>query len=115
MKFQLIDAVLERSEDRIVAIKNVTSAEEYLADHFPGFPVLPGVFMLEAMVQAARELLKDQSKVRLVLGNVRALRNGSFVRPGEALQVKVTREKIHEDGSFGMKGTALVGRSTGVG
>jgi 3-hydroxyacyl-[acyl-carrier-protein] dehydratase len=115
VKFQLIDAVLERSEDRILAIKNVTSAEEYLADHFPGFPVLPGVFMLEAMVQAARELLKDQSKVRLVLGNVRALRYGSFVRPGEALQVEVTREKIHEDGSFGMKGTALVVRSTGVG
>ncbi|MCE9619963.1 MAG: polyketide synthase dehydratase domain-containing protein [Planctomycetes bacterium] len=115
MKFKLIDAVLERSEDRIVAIKNVTSAEEYLADHFPDFPVLPGVFMLEAMVQAARELLKDQTKVRLVLGNVRALRYGSFVRPGEALQVEVIREKIHEDGSFGLKGSAVVVRSTGPG
>ncbi len=115
MKFKLIDEVLERSDDRIVALKNVTLAEEYLADHFPSFPVLPGVFMLEAMVQAARELLKEQCSQRLVLGQVRALRYGSFVRPGEALRVEVVREKANDDGSYGMKGSAIVVRSTGPG
>ena len=84
VRFQLIDDILEQADDRIVAIKQVTGAEEYLADHFPGFPILPGVFMLEAMVQAARHLLDRGEGPRLVLGQVRALRYGAMVRPGEA-------------------------------
>ena len=57
MKFNLVDQILEREENRIVTIKQVSQAEEYLADHFPTFPILPGVMMLEAMVQAASALL----------------------------------------------------------
>ena len=48
MKFNLIDKVESLSADKIVAVKYVSLAEEYLADHFPTFPVLPGVMMLEA-------------------------------------------------------------------
>ena len=81
MKFKLIDQVLVQEPRRVVAIKNVTESEEYLSDHFPTFPVLPGVFMVEAMVQAARVLL-DPTHPRQVLGSVRALRYGSFVRQG---------------------------------
>lgn len=88
LRFELIDQVVERSEDRLVAIKNVTSAEEYLADHFPSFPVLPGVMMMETLVQAAR-LLLDQPQP-LVLAQVRNVRYGNMVRPGQALQVEVT-------------------------
>ena len=54
MQFTLIDNVLEQSQDRIRAVKQVSAAEEYLADHFPGFPILPGVMMIEVLVQAAR-------------------------------------------------------------
>lgn len=114
MKFLLIDQVLSRSDTTLTAIKNVTAAEEYLGDHFPGFPVLPGVFMLEALTQAARELLKGRGK-HLVLGQVKALRYGSFVRPGEALKVEVTLDKVNEDGSFGLKGQASVVRVDGTG
>ena len=71
MKFDLVDQVLEQDEKRIVTIKQVTLAEEYLADHFPGFPILPGVLMLEAMVQAASKLLAPEGQ-RLVLGEVKA-------------------------------------------
>ncbi|MDA0974485.1 MAG: beta-hydroxyacyl-ACP dehydratase [Phycisphaerales bacterium] len=90
MRFTLIDEVLESTPERIVAVKNVTAAEEYLGDHFPGFPVLPGVFMLEAMVQAARRLMREQGRPRMVLGGVRALRCGNFVRPGETLRVEIS-------------------------
>ena len=113
MKFLLIDQVLSRTDTSLTAIKNVTAAEEYLGDHFPGFPVLPGVFMLEALTQAARELLKGRGK-HLVLGQVKALRYGSFVRPGEALKVEVTLDKVNEDGSFGLKGQASVVRVDGT-
>ena len=106
MKFQLIDQVLESTPEKVVAIKNVTSAEEYLADHFPSFPVLPGVFMLEAMIQAARTLLEQQGHPRMMLGEVRALRYGSFVRPGESLKVEVNLQKQSE-GAFVFKGQGL--------
>ena len=56
MHFRLIDRVIERQASRLVAVKQVSLSEEYLQDHFPTFPVLPGVLMLEAMTQAAREL-----------------------------------------------------------
>jgi 3-hydroxyacyl-[acyl-carrier-protein] dehydratase len=110
MKFDLVDTVLDQSPDRIVVIKHVTMAEEYLADHFPTFPVLPGVMMVEAMVQAARRMLADRGDRRLVLGEVRALRFGSFVRPGEALEVEVTLSKALDDGAFLCRGTGRVRR-----
>jgi 3-hydroxymyristoyl/3-hydroxydecanoyl-(acyl carrier protein) dehydratase len=115
MHFRLIDQVLERTPDRAVALKNVSAAEEYLGDHFPGFPVLPGVFMIEAMIQAAREALALRGKPRYVLGQVRALRYGSFVRPGEALRVEVTVEKELPDGSVTFKGLGTVVRPEGLG
>ena len=41
------------------AVKNLSLAEEYLSDHFPGFPVMPGVLMLEALTQAGAWLIRD--------------------------------------------------------
>lgn len=109
MRFHLIDDVLEQSADRIVAIKQVSAAEEYLADHFPSFPVLPGVLMLEAMVQAARKLIEDRDpglSQRLVLGEVKTLKYGSMVRPGEILEVEVVLRDSGEDGRYECRGTA---------
>ena len=110
MKFKLLDTILDQSPDRIVAIKQVSLAEEYLADHFPTFPVLPGVMMVETMVQAARQMLADRGDPRLVLGEVRALKFGSFVRPGEALEVEVTVSKVLDDGAFLCRGSGRVRR-----
>lgn len=99
MHFCLVDAVLEQTSDRIVTIKQVSSAEEYLQDHFPGFPVLPGVMMIEALVQAGRLLLAPIAHdARLVLGSARAVKYGSFVRPGEILRVEVVLSKTLEEG-----------------
>lgn len=113
MKFELIDQVLEQTDTRIVAVKAVTRAEEYLADHFPTFPVLPGVMMIETLVQAARIMLSGQVSTPLVLGSVKALRYGSFVRPGDTLQVEVNMLKAGEDGTFACKGSGIVLRATG--
>lgn len=92
MHFDLVDRVVEQAPDRIVTLKAVTGAEEYLQDHFPSFPVLPGVLMLESLVQAARRLLetRDPACARHVLYWTKAVRYSSFVRPGEVLRVEVS-------------------------
>ena len=116
VRFALIDAVLEQTPDRIVAIKQVSLAEEYLGDHFPSFPILPGVMMIETMVQAARIMLAarpETSATRFVLGEVKALKFGNMVRPGEALEVEVTLNKALEDGSYACKGVGRVRRRGG--
>lgn len=112
MHFALIDRVIECTPERVVAIKNVSAAEEYLQDHFPTFPVLPGVLMVEAIVQAGRHLLETHhagvKRQRMVLGSVRAVKYGRFVKPGETLRVEVTLTKTLEDGSFEFRGQGTV-------
>lgn len=110
MKFVLIDSVISQEPDRIVAVKHVSLAEEYLADHFPTFPVLPGVLMVEALAQAARRMLAPRGDARLVLGEVKALKFGNMVRPGETLEVEVTLDRELGDGSFACRGTGRVRR-----
>lgn len=106
MHFNLVDRIIERSDAHIVTIKHVSSAEEYLQDHFPGFPVLPGVMMLESMTQAARQLLdpNDEAPAPWVLTRAKALKYGSFVRPGATILVTMTRHKDNDDGSIDFKG-----------
>ncbi len=114
MHFCLVDSVVERAPGRIVTVKQVSAAEEYLQDHFPTFPVLPGVMMVESMVQAARELAAGEGLGRrLVLGSVRGVKYGAMVRPGERLRVEVTRNgDAGADGSIEFKGTATVASPT---
>jgi len=111
MKFELVDAIVEQSDDRIIATKQVSLAEEYLADHFPTFPVLPGVLMLEVMAQAARRLLADrhgEAAGPYVIGEVKALKYGWMVRPGETLRVEVTLTKSLDDGAYAFRGVGRV-------
>jgi len=106
MHFTLIDRVIERTEHQIVTLKHVSSAEEYLQDHFPSFPVLPGVMMLEAMTQAARVFLDpdDAAEKPWVLTQARALKYGAFVRPGASIRITMTKHKDNDDGSVDFKG-----------
>ena len=110
MTFDFLDDILEQTADRIVAVKRVDPAEDYLADHFPTFPVMPGVLMVETMVQAARRMLASRGDSRLVLGQVKALRFGNFVRPNETLEVEVTLHKDLGDGVYACRGTGVVRR-----
>jgi 3-hydroxyacyl-[acyl-carrier-protein] dehydratase len=91
MRFSLIDRIDELEPgSRIVAVKSLSMAEEYLADHFPGFPVMPGVLMLEAMTQAGAWLVRaseDFAHSMVVLREARNVKYGQFVEPGQTLQV----------------------------
>ena len=63
MRFTLLDRVVAIEPGKsITALKAVSLSEEYLADHFPRFPVLPGVMMLEALTQAAAWTIRPISQ-----------------------------------------------------
>ncbi len=102
VKFNLIDHIELLSDQRIVAVKFVSLAEEYLADHFPTFPVLPGVMMLEAITQAAGWLMHHRtgfSKSMAVLKEAKNVKYGQFVAPGNYLKVDVGLAKVTETGA----------------
>jgi 3-hydroxyacyl-[acyl-carrier-protein] dehydratase len=91
MRFCLVDRIehLELGE-RISAIKALSMAEEYLGDHFPGFPVMPGVLMLEAMTQTAAWLVRageDFAHSMVLLKEARGVKYGQFVEPGQTLRL----------------------------
>ena len=111
MRFELIDRVIEKNETKIRAIKTVTSAEEYLGDHFPGFPVLPGVMMLETLVQAGRKLAEEQDNkpaMPLVIKEVRNIKYGNMVKPGQTLEVEVTLKDVNETKGYQFTGVGTV-------
>ncbi len=91
MRFELIDRIIELQPGaKIKAVKNLTMAEEYLGDHFPNFPVMPGVLMLEALTQASAWLIRateDFAHSIVMLCEANNLRYGQFVQPGNTLTV----------------------------
>jgi 3-hydroxyacyl-[acyl-carrier-protein] dehydratase len=111
VKFNLIDKIEQLTDERIVGVKYVSLAEEYLADHFPTFPVLPGVMMLEAVVQAAGWLLHHRTNfahTMAILKEAKNVKYGQFVAPGNFLKVEVDLIKAVPGGAnfkaFGMTG-----------
>ena len=116
MRFHLLDEIESADATRLVAVKQVSLAEEYLADHFPTFPVLPGVLMLEAATQAAAWLLwtaTDFSRSMAVLKEARNVKYGRFVAPGERLRMTVEKLK-QTDGGATFKATGTVNDATAV-
>jgi 3-hydroxyacyl-[acyl-carrier-protein] dehydratase len=116
MRFSLVDKITSLEPGRsITAVKNLSLAEEYLADHFPGFPVMPGVLMLEAMVQAGAWLVRatdDFAESTILLKSAKAVKFNSFVTPGNCLTIDVNLQKT-SDGEVTLKGKGTVdGRST---
>ncbi len=103
MKFILIDRITELVPgERISAVKAVSLAEEYLADHFPRFPVMPGVLLVEAMVQAAAWLVRvteDFAHSMLQLAEAKNVTYKSFVPPGRVFELAVEAKGIHADSS----------------
>ena len=112
MKFFLIDRAIEVERGkRIVAVKTLSLAEEYLQDHFPSFPVLPGVLIIEAMIQAGAWLERvttDFAHSMVVLDEARNVKYGSFFRPGTSMCVTVECLKHDGAGLWTFKGAGAV-------
>lgn len=117
MRFTLLDRVLAIEPGRsITAIKTVSLAEEYLADHFPRFPVLPGVLMLEAMTQAAAwtiRLGEDFAHSMVVLRTAKNVKYGDFVQPGRVLTV-TAEVTAHDEKTTSVKASGTVGDRTSL-
>ena len=111
MKFHLVDTIkLIEPGKRIVTTKALSLAEEYLADHFPAFPVMPGVMMLETLVQSAAWLVRlaqDYARSIVVLKSARNVRYTNFVQPGSVLRCELEAMSI-EDETAKFKGLGLV-------
>jgi len=93
MRFHLLDRIVEVNKGKnLRAVKNLTLGEEYLADHFPTFPVMPGVLMLQALVEAGAWLLRlgeDYRHSVIVLREARNVKYDNFMEPGKQMQVAV--------------------------
>jgi 3-hydroxyacyl-[acyl-carrier-protein] dehydratase len=102
MRFTLLDRIVELQPGaKLIAVKNLSLAEEYLADHFPGFPVMPGVLMLEAMTQAGSWLVRateDFAHSTVLLKEAKQVKYSNFVEPGQTLVVTV--EIVENDSRF---------------
>jgi UDP-N-acetylglucosamine acyltransferase len=91
----LVDAVIQHEAGRrLVAVKNVTVSEEFFQGHFPGTPLMPGVLMIEALVQAAAVLLFERESASPgAQAYLRGVDNAKFRRqvvPGDQLRLEVT-------------------------
>ncbi|MBZ5727941.1 MAG: 3-hydroxyacyl-ACP dehydratase FabZ [Acidobacteriia bacterium] len=91
--FLLVDRIVEMEPDRIVGIKNVTHNEPFFTGHFPDFPVMPGVLIVEAMAQTAGVLvLKNMEDRHTKLVLLVAIENARFRRPvvpGDTLRMEM--------------------------
>ncbi len=93
--FLLIDRVLDiERKQRIVAIKNVTINEPHFQGHFPNYPIMPGVLMVEAIAQTGGALLlneiPDRDQKLMVFTGIENARFRRPVVPGDQLRIEVT-------------------------
>ena len=92
--FLLIDRVIEfEATKRLVAIKNVTINEPFFQGHFPGYPIMPGVLVVEAMAQAGGIIMMaeipDREKKLVVFTGIERAKFRRPVTPGDQLRIEV--------------------------
>ena len=109
--FLLIDRVLELSDDKVVALKNVTFNEPYFQGHFPGEPVMPGVLQIEAMAQAGgilalQTIQFDPATHVMLFMAIDAVKFRKAVTPGDQLRIEVV--PLRKGKIFKMKGEIQV-------
>ena len=109
--FLLVDRVLELEQGRrAVALKNVTINEPFFRGHYPDFPIMPGVLILEALAQTAALMLYphvDRTRRLPVLAGIDGARFRRMVRPGDCLRLEVEMRRARA-GIGVVAGRALV-------
>ncbi len=89
----MVDRIVDMTSDSIVGLKNVTANEPYFVGHFPGFPVMPGVLIVEAMAQVAGVLvatLAPHTRGKLMfLASVEDAKFRRPVVPGDQLRIEM--------------------------
>ena len=111
MKYILIDKIVSFEEGKtLTAVKCVSLAEEYLGDHFPTFPVLPGVLLLQGLVESASWLVRKTENFAhsmVLLEEARNVKYKSFLAPGSRIEYTVQAKVIEENvSSFTGQGIA---------
>ncbi|MCB9851370.1 MAG: beta-hydroxyacyl-ACP dehydratase [Phycisphaerales bacterium] len=109
MRWIWIDAFTEFvPKERATAVKNVTLAEEYLHDHFPGYPVLPPSLMIEGMAQTAGILVGEAADFRekVILAKIRVASFDDYPVPGDQVAYQAEIEHIDE-AAASINGTIL--------
>ncbi|EON70283.1 3-hydroxyacyl-ACP dehydratase FabZ [Lysinibacillus sphaericus] len=97
--FLLVDRILELEEGkRAIGIKNVTINEEFFKGHFPNYPIMPGVLIVEALAQVSAIIMSTKEGNQGRLGLLAGIDNCRFkkqVKPGDQLrlEVEITRLK----------------------
>jgi beta-hydroxyacyl-ACP dehydratase FabZ len=109
--FLLIDRVLELTDDRVLALKNVSLNEPFFQGHFPGVPVMPGVLQIEAMAQAGGILASkavsfDPTTHVMLFMAIDAVKFRKAVVPGDQLMIEVV--PLRKGKIFKMKGEIKV-------
>jgi len=90
VRFTLVDRILSLTPgEEITALRHVDPADDYFADHFPGFPVVPGVLLTEMMAQAAGKCLDAERRPRgkAMLAKILSASFRQWVRPGDDVQL----------------------------
>jgi 3-hydroxyacyl-[acyl-carrier-protein] dehydratase len=110
MKFILVDKITSLEPGKkVTAVKSVSLAEEYLADHFPAFPVLPGVLLLEGLIESASWLIRQTENFAhsmILLAHARNVKYKSFLTPGDQIEYTVEAKTIEQNlSSFVGSGT----------
>ena len=109
--FLLIDRVLELTDERVLALKNVTINEPFFQGHFPGVPVMPGVLQVEAMAQAggilaSRAVQFDPETHVMLFMAIDAVKFRKAVTPGDQLHIEVV--PLRKGKIFKMRGEIKV-------
>jgi 3-hydroxyacyl-[acyl-carrier-protein] dehydratase len=107
----MVDRILEVNDDSVIGIKNVTANEPHFSGHFPGFPVMPGVLIIEAMAQVGGVLIsKVNANARgkiMFLASVDEAKFRKPVVPGDQLRIEMKILKMKHSVAK-MKGIATV-------
>jgi 3-hydroxyacyl-[acyl-carrier-protein] dehydratase len=119
MRWVFLDRIVELSPgEKARGFKGVAASEDYFADHFPGFPVLPGVLQIEALAQLSGKLIevtvfgRDRRWVWPIISIVKKAKFRRFVTPGVALELEANLVELRDESAICKTAARLDGKIT---